>query len=486
MKNKKRNSIAKNVVHLFYSTALSSGLNAAALIVLASYLQSHNYGIFSVALAFAMIMGYFTDAGLSEIVLREGTKRETEVSSLMSSYIKLRAALMGMTFIIGFIFIHSFYASNPELIKTAYCLIIPMVTGIAMQSIGTTYFQLTERMQFYGAIRIISSFMLILTVFIGMMVSLTPYQICFLYGLSYFTAGLIGVVLVSRNVQISLNKPFHKEILNGIGSFTIGGLLFVIFPHLGTLVLEKTVSLAEVGMFAIAYRIPQALQQLPYIIAGAFCPVLFRSFNSGDYAKHRELSTTQIKITVLLGAAIAIPFYHMSSDIVTMLFGEKWIMAATPLKILTLMLILQSVSISLADSLTTQGMQNRRTLVQLISLLTGGVLYFYFSLSNGVIGAAYAGLAIEFLILMGFWLMIPGRLHFAVKAIGPYLAVIAVCMFIPSALLGSFPVVSALLSYIILSAILLVDKDIYNAIKILVVGKILKGSSTSKEADHGV
>ncbi|NGY76365.1 oligosaccharide flippase family protein [Bacillus megaterium] len=44
--------------------------------MLAQYLSAASYGRFSVALAFAMILGYFTDVGLSNTVLREGSKSE--------------------------------------------------------------------------------------------------------------------------------------------------------------------------------------------------------------------------------------------------------------------------------------------------------------------------------------------------------------------------------------------------------------------------
>lgn len=481
-----RNSIAKNILHLFYSTALSSVLNAAALIILAYYLQSHNYGLFSVALAFAMIMGYFTDAGLSDIVLREGSKNDVDVPALIASYIKLRAVLMIATFLFGFLFINLTYDSNPELIKTAYFLIIPMVIGIAMQSIGTTFFQLIEKMQYYGAIRIISAFMLISTVSLGMIFSLNPYVICFLYGFSYFSAGLIGVLLVRKTIKIPLRSQFHRGILHGIGSFTIGGLLFVILPHLGTLILEKTLTLTEVGLFAVAYRIPQALQQLPYIVAGAFYPVLFRNFNSLQLKEHLRLSTLQIKVTVLLGAAITVPVYHMSDTIVTRLFGEGWINASAPLKVLALMLILQSVSISLADGLTTRGLQFQRTLIQFLALIIGAVLYFSFSELYGVVGAAFAGITIETIALFGFWLMIPNRYHLAVKAIVPYLIFIAASIFAADYLLHSFSILAAGFNLLILSVVIIADKELYGNIKTFVAEKWKRKQLEGKEAGHGI
>ncbi|MFZ7942302.1 MULTISPECIES: oligosaccharide flippase family protein [Bacillaceae] len=454
-----KNSIAKNIIHLFYSTALSSILNAAALIVLASYLQSYYYGMFSVVLAIAMIMGYFTDAGLSDIVLREGSKKDVNPSILISSYVKMRLGLLVVTFICGFCFIHISHSGNRELIQTAYFLVIPMVTGVALQSIGTTYFQLIEKMQYFGLIRIISSGCLVLTLTIGMLFRFNPVIICALYGLSYLAAGVIGVYLVSKNIRISLNSPFHRGLLQNLGSFTLGGLLFVLLPQLGPLVLEKTITLKEVGLFAVAYRIPQALQQIPFIVAGAYYPVLFRSFNNNLLDDHLKYNISLIKIIALVGMAMTIPLYHLSHFVIDLLFGVKWLEAVFPLKILSFMLTLQAINIALADGLTTRALQTYRTAVQSFAVICGVFLYLFFSRSYGVTGAAMAGVVIEGISLLGFWLCIPNRWIIAKKAIIPYLSFFIMCISTTGFFLDSLPVVAVILNFALLSFMLLIDKE---------------------------
>ncbi|MEO2073952.1 MAG: oligosaccharide flippase family protein [Bacillus sp. (in: firmicutes)] len=459
MDNSKKNSIGKNILHLFYSTALSSVLNATALIVLAYYLQSYYYGMFSVVLAFAMIMGYFTDAGLSDIVLREGSKKEVDPSILISSYVKIRMGLLFATFLCGFFIIHISNSGHRELIQTAYFLIIPMVTGIALQSIGTTYFQLIEKMQYYGLIRIISSICLVLALTVGMLLRFSPLTICTLYGLSYFTAGLVGVYWVSRNVQIRLRSPFHKGLLQNLGAFTLGGLLFVMLPQLGPLVLEKTISLKEVGLFAVAYRIPQALQQIPFIVAGAYYPVMFRSFNNNHLDDHLRHNISLIKIISLVGMAMTIPFYYMSDFVIDMLFGEQWNHAAFPLKILSLMLTLQAINIALADGLTTRALQTHRTVVQLIAGSCGVFLYMFLSKSFGVSGAAFAGVLIEIIAMFGFWICIPNRWTIARKVIVPYLTFFILCVSSITFLLHSLPLLAAILNFALLSLLIFGDKE---------------------------
>lgn len=460
-----KNSIAKNILHLFYSTALSSGLNAIALIVLAHYLEKYDYGMFSVVLAFAMIMGYFTDAGLSDIVIREGSKKEVDISILISSYVKMRLGLLFASFLFGFIIFHITHSGQRELIETANLLILPMVSGIALQSIGTTYFQLIEKMQYYGLIRIISSVCLVLTLLLGMLLHFKPLVICTLYGLSYFTAGIFGVYLVSKNVKIHLNSRFHKGLLQNLGSFTLGGLLFVLLPQLGPLVLENTISLKEVGVFAVAYRIPQALQQIPFIVAGAYYPVMFRSFNNNLLDDHLRYNMALLKIISLVGMAMTIPFYYMSEFIIHLLFSAKWNQAVYPLKILSVLLTLQAMNIALADGLTTRALQTYRTLVQFISVISGVFVYILLSKLYGVSGAAFAGVAIEAIAFLGFWICIPNRWIIAKKVILPYLSFFIICLGSIDFFLGAVPLLAMVIHFVLLTLMVFVDKEHWEKIK---------------------
>ncbi|MCA0987046.1 oligosaccharide flippase family protein [Guptibacillus algicola] len=463
MKKTNGNSIVMNIVHLLYSTALASALNAGALIVLAAYLKSSNYGLFSVALAFAMIMAYFTDAGLSKIVLREGSKHEANVPVVMSSYIKLRLILLVATFIVGFILIHSLHREDAMLLKTSYLLIIPFVIGVSMQSISSTYFQLIEKMQYSGMIRITSSLLLVLSITIGMIFKWDPSLIYIAYGTSYLLSGLLGIVLVLRFTKIPIRCSFHRGLFDQLLSFTITGLLFVILPQLGPILLEKTVSLSEVGLFAVAYRIPQALLQLPFIVAGAFYPVLFRYYNSNLIDKHASLNMIQMKAMGLVGMAMTVPLYYFAEPIIQLLFRGEWGSAANLLKLISIVLFLQGITIALADGLTTRARQTQRMIVQLITVLGAAVLYWTLSQTFGIIGAAWACILIEVIALIGFWIVSPNRALVA-KKIFPFIIILLGSLVVGGLVFSNLPILAAFVQYVIIVSYILLDKQVNQSI----------------------
>jgi O-antigen/teichoic acid export membrane protein len=481
MSSKRKNSIGKNVFHLFYSTAFSSGLNAFTLVILANYLESRSYGMFSISLAFALIMGYFTDAGMSVTVLREGAKKGVSLSTVISSYIKIRLVLLGVTFTVACCLIQIIYHNQPELMKLMYYLIFPMVTGLAMQSISITYFQLMEEMQYIGLVRICSAMLLVITISSGMFFSLPPNFICFLYGCSYLLAGIGGMYVISKRVVIRFKSIFHKGLLRNMPSFIISGLLIVILPQLGPITLEKTLTLEQVGLFAVAYRIPAALYQIPGVLGGAFYPALFKSYNDKGVTEHLKLNMMQLKLMALTGMVMTIPLYYTPEIIIGSLFGDKWLYASQALKILSFLLVLQSINVALADGLTTKALQSRRTIVQAAAVAGGVVLYLFFSKQYGVEGAAYAGVVIELISLAGFWLLNPARKALALKVLLPYISSFVFLLALITHLLSELPVLAAVFHFICLLLIIAVDPGLTRKL----VSIIRKNQSFKKGRETG-
>lgn len=88
---------------------------------------------------------------------------------------------------------------------------IPMVIGLAMQSIGITYFQLIERMQFIASIKICSSFALILSTTVSMGLKVDVHLAAFLYGFSYLAGGFYSLYLLLKKAKIKWKSPFEKN-----------------------------------------------------------------------------------------------------------------------------------------------------------------------------------------------------------------------------------------------------------------------------------
>jgi O-antigen/teichoic acid export membrane protein len=304
----------------------------------------------------------------------------------------------------------------------------------------------------------------LVTLVVGISLNFDPLVIFLIYGMSYLAAGSFAQFLLVKNLKIDLRSKFHGGLLQKLGSFTIGGLLFVILPHLGPIILEKTITLKEVGQFAVAYRIPQALQQIPFIVAGAYYPVLFKAFNNNLPCQHLKHLKFQIKLMALVGMLMTVPFYHLSDFVIKLLFGEEWMAASYPLKILSFLLLLQAIGIALADGLTTSGKQFKRMLVQALAVIGGIVFYVALSTSYGIKGAAYAGTLV------------------------PYLSFFFLSLACTDFLLSKHPFLSVTVNLLLVLSLIAIDKELKNKISDFIQAKKKKSWELEKnqEVHHGL
>jgi O-antigen/teichoic acid export membrane protein len=422
-------SILNNIVHLFYSTILANLLQAISLIALANFFNAQNYGMFSVAIAFTFVMLFFTDLGLSNTFLREGAKDGVDLGTIVSSYIKIRILLLIFISVIGYIAIHYVY-EDKNLIYMMLNVMFLMLIGLTCQNIGIAYFQLMERMKYIALIKVVSATVVIIITCFCIFGELPVYITARLYGFGYMIGGLFSIYVMRKKTNINMKVAIHKGLFWQLGPFIVSGFLIMSTPQLAPILLNYTLPLSMVGVFAVAYRMPAALYQVPGVIAGAFFPVLFKHYNQNNLEEHTKLNMLQIKSMAVVGICMTIGLYNLAPYFISIFFHEEWSNAVEPLQILSFLIVLQSLNIAIADGLTTSGFQNKRTAVQCVALVIGGIMLYSFSSIGGVRGAAYAMVLFEIVALIGytevstvrkkivFQIVIPYTIYFGVTFIG--------------------------------------------------------------------
>lgn len=422
-------SILNNIVHLFYSTILANLLQAISLIALANFFNAQNYGMFSVAIALTFVMLFFTDLGLSNTFLREGAKKGVDLGKIVSSYIKIRMLLLIFISVIGYITIHYVY-DDKDLIYMMLNVMFLMLIGLTWQNIGIAYFQLMERMKYIALIKVVSASVVIIITCFCIFGELPVYITARLYGFGYMIGGLFSFYVMRRKTNMTMKVIVHKGLFWQLTPFIVSGFLIMSTPQLAPILLNYTLSLSMVGVFAVAYRMPAALYQVPGVIAGAFFPVLFKHYNQNNLEEHTKLNMLQMKSMAVVGICMTIGLYNLAPYFISIFFHEEWSNAVKPLQILSFLIVLQSINIAIADGLTTSGGQKKRTAVQCVALVIGGIMLYSFSSIWGVIGAAYAMVLFEIVALVGyitvsvvkkkiaFQIVIPYTIYFGITFIG--------------------------------------------------------------------
>ncbi|MDI3256773.1 MAG: flippase [Kyrpidia sp.] len=396
--------ILKNAAYLFAGNVLVRLVGAVAAILVARYLGARDYGILSVALAFSVVTGYFTDLGLSHTLIREGTKPDADLKRLLAGFFKIRLLFGLGTAAASLAAVETLYP-DPEVRRVLYWVVMPNILGAAFQGVGAVYFQVVQQMQYTALIRTVSGLFTAGALFLGMALRWPLSFLAPVYGLAAVAGGLVSLWLVGRRVP--LFAGWDRSLLQGLWSFTLGGLVIMLLSQMGPLILERVTDLAQVGYFAAAFRIPAVLYQIPGVLAEAYYPQLFADGHRGDERTHLALNTLELKMMSALGVLMALPFLLYPDWWIQLLFGPRWAAAAPALEILSWMVLLQSVNYPLADALTTKGMQSRRTAVLVVVLFAGLGAYAGLGARWGSTGGAAAAVAVESASMIGFVLANP-------------------------------------------------------------------------------
>ncbi|MBO1582024.1 MULTISPECIES: oligosaccharide flippase family protein [Bacillus] len=399
----KTNKILKNASYLFVGNIIVRFVLAIATILFARYVSPTDYGMFTTALAVSAVICYFTDAGLTHTFMREGTKQGANISELISSYLRVRLVLAVVISILFAIFAQFFY-DNAYLRAMVYLIVLPTMFGATLQGVGMAYFQVTERMQFTAIISVLQGLTAAVALLLGMSFKWSLMMVAAMYGVSSLVTGLIAFIMVIRYTTI--HKGWDRKILDQLLVFTINGIIIMLLPQLGPIILEKVSTLKQVGFFGAASKIPAVLYQIPGVIAAAFYPKLFAFGNEKNIDEHRKLSHFELKLMSFLGMGISIPFIADPSFWIVSLLGEKYAPAGNALAILAFMVILQSINYPLADNLTTIGQQWKRTTTMAIGLAVAVISYIVLGSKFGMMGAAAAAILTEVTLLLGFTLFV--------------------------------------------------------------------------------
>ncbi|MBV6706933.1 oligosaccharide flippase family protein [Bacillus thuringiensis] len=410
----KTNKILKNASYLFVGNITVRFVLAIATIFFARYVSPSDYGMFTTALAVSAVICYFTDAGLTHTFMREGTRSDANISVLISSYLRIRLILAIVISVLFAIFSQFFYP-DAYLRAMVYWVVLPTMFGATLQGVGMAYFQVTERMQFTAIISVLQGVTAAAALLLGMSFQWSLMMVAAMYGVSSLVTGVIAFIMTIRYTKV--HKGWDKGILDQLLIFTINGIIIMLLPQLGPIILEKVSTYKQVGFFGAASKIPAVLYQIPGVIAAAFYPRLFAFGNEKNIEEHRKLSSFELKLMSFLGMGISIPFIADPSFWIVSLLGEKYAPAGDALAILAFMVILQSINYPLADNLTTIGQQWKRATTMTIGLVVAIIGYIVLGSKYGMMGAAAAAIITEITLLIGFTLFIRKGMQLLVKGI---------------------------------------------------------------------
>ncbi|GHA72891.1 lipopolysaccharide biosynthesis protein [Pontibacter akesuensis] len=359
-------------------------------LILARLLLPEAYGIIGMAMIIINFLQVISDMGLFNALVqkKEDALTETRYSSAFWFLLAIGTGFIALFFTVISPFGASFY-QEPRLVPILNALslylffniltIIPRV--ILTKKLA---FKTLVTIRFSGSV--VSSIVAITLAFSGFGV----WSLVMKYLLGS------GIIFISYWARVGWKPRFTFQgsslrQLAGYSTYTqVNGILFFFRNNVDYLIIGKLVSAHMLGVYTLAFTLSEALRGQLYSI---FNKVLFPVYSKmqDDLPMIREYYLKIMTLTATVTFPVSVLFIGLSPDIILVLFGEEWVEAAAPLRILSVASMIFAISGTPAEVLKSIGKPSVSFYLNITNTFLVALPGIYFGLKYfGLTGVAYA------------------------------------------------------------------------------------------------
>ncbi|MEM4260707.1 MAG: flippase [Candidatus Woesearchaeota archaeon] len=379
--------VLRNSASLIITRILTKVAITGLTIVVARQLGDVDFGVLSTIFAFTAFFSIIEEFGLTVPMIRKLAKRDEDPGIVLGRIIYMKIPLGIISFIL--------------FVCTAWIYNLPIILGVIfganmffeIQAISIVRsFEGLERMEYITYLTIIEKSFLCL---IGIGVLLLGFGLAalgFVYLLSNIILITTGIFIFQKKyskIKFQNNKYYIKSLTKEALPFILASLFSVLYNRMDIYFLTSYRTLSEVGLYNAAYRIIDAQMFIPVSIVSAVFPPLARCYSS-SLKDFYLIHSRSFYFLLFLGICLTIVTYFMSTKIITLLYGEKYLYAVEVLKILSFILPFYFLNYLLGSTLIAVGREIYSTISLIIGATLNMLLNYYFIGSYGINGIALA------------------------------------------------------------------------------------------------
>ena len=390
-------SFIGNMSWIFVGNVAHAVLSFLINIVVARYLTTNDNGIINYAGSWISFYHALAAMGINSIINKFTTDDIDESNSYLTTAIVFRmiAGVVGAGLVVITVLI-----INPG---ENIVLYISAIQGLSIAfSAGDTliyWFRYKRQANVVAAMRLIAFFIpAIVKVFaIVVIKSLYLYTIGLILETFLFSVLLIYQYRKHYTKKINVSISKLKVILSASYPFIFSAVLATIYAQTDRVMLKNMVDNSSVAYYSVAVTLAGLMSIVTSAIIEGFRPEIIGSFNSGNQKLYEKRLTQAYAVTFWICIAYGLFISVFAKQIILLLYGEKYLPAVPALS-----LIVWYTSFSYFGTINNIYMvaENKQKWVQvttLIGALTNVILNVILIPSIGIVGAAAASLATQFI-----------------------------------------------------------------------------------------
>jgi O-antigen/teichoic acid export membrane protein len=393
------NGVVKNAGWIVAGKIVQMLINLVVGLLTARYLGPSNFGLIGYANAYTTFFTCICTLGINSIIVKEFFDHPGEEGKILGTSLGLRAvsSLFSAFLIMG---ISSFMdAGEPETkLVVALCSI-------------SLVFNIFELLNYWFQSRLQSKKTAIAAL-IAYTVSAIYKVVLLIMGKSvvYFAfatsvdhlcvaAILLFFYIKDGGAKFSFSLQYGKDLLNKSHHYILSGMMIAMYAQTDKIMLKHMVDETAIGYYATALSLSTVWCFLLSAIITSMVPVIMQAHKENK-KRFCVLNISMYQIVFYLSAIVSLGFILLGDWVVELLYGEAYLPAVQPLKIITWQTAFSYLGVARDTWILCENKQKYLKYIYISAAFANVVLNFLLIPIWGTAGAAIASLAAQIVTVM--------------------------------------------------------------------------------------
>lgn len=390
------NSSVKNAGWLILGRIIQMVISLIVGLLTARYLGPSNYGLINYATAYTAFFTAFCTLGINSVLVKEFIDNPDDEGKILGSSLLLRGVSSFLSAGIIFIVVNIIDSGEPITI---------VVTGLS--SIGLL-FNIFEVFNYWFQSKLKSKVTAIVTLVAYAVTSLYKLVLlvwgksvewfAFAMTIDYICVGILLIYSYKKHggKKLEFSIEVSKRILSKSIYFILPGIMVSVYGYADKFMLKHMLSQAEVGYYATATAICSMWCFILSAIIDSVYPSIMRAYNQDIYLfekKNKQLYAIVFYVSII----VSIFFVIFGKSVVSVLYGESYMPAVAPLKVVTWYTSFSYLGVARNAWVVCLNKQRYLKYIYIFSAVANILLNFVFIPVWGATGAATASLVTQIL-----------------------------------------------------------------------------------------
>jgi O-antigen/teichoic acid export membrane protein len=383
---------ARNTVWLLTERIIRIAINFFVTIYLVKYLGPDKFGLLSYSISFVTILASFAALGMDSIIVRDlvadGNKSNVILGT--SFFLRLVSSIISVILILGVVVF-----SQEELSTSLLILVISSTTIFQSFNVIDFYFQSKVQSKFtvYAQFMsfVISSALKIYLIIIKANLIFFAYAIALESFL--FAIGLVVMYKIhdDRILSWNFNFAFSKKILKDAMPLMLAGIVISIYMRIDQIMIKKMLDNTQAGYYSAAVRICELWYFIPMALSNSVFPAIVNAKKKSEKS-YRVRMQRLYDVMSWISVGISIPLTIFAPQIITLLYGTKFISAFPILQIYIWSSVATFLGVASSQYLVVENLTKISFYRTLLGMIINILLNLILIPQIGIIGSALATL----------------------------------------------------------------------------------------------